>query len=254
MKSLLVGSLAGADLTNAKLPDAIKEFEGLSHVTETSRNARKIFLGLILGCVYTWLTIATTTDVRLLTNSASSPLPIIQTEIPIVWFYWAAPAVLLCVYFYLHLYLQRLWQGLAALPAVFPDGKPLDERAYPWLLNGLVRAHVQRLKRGRPALSRFEACISIVLAWWLVPLTLMMFWLRYLPRHDWSGTILQIALIVAAARDNGCHMDSRLWVMIVLQLCVRLMSPRSLATGPAMRYDLNRTSRKISFSKMQELN
>ncbi len=198
VKSLLVGSLAGTDLTNAKLPEAVKEFEGLSHASETSQNARKIFLGLILGCVYSWLTLATTTDLRLLTNTASSPLPIIQTEIPIVWFYWAAPAILLCVYFYLHLYLQRLWHGLAALPAIFPDGKPLNERAYPWLLNGLVRAHFQRLIRNRPPLSHLENFVSIGLAWWLVPITLIMFWVRYLPRRDWSAASFQIFLIVAA--------------------------------------------------------
>jgi hypothetical protein len=49
--------------------------------------------------VYSWLTIATTTDVRLVTNSASSPLPIIGTEIPVVGFYWA-PALLLAMYLY----------------------------------------------------------------------------------------------------------------------------------------------------------
>jgi uncharacterized protein YjbI with pentapeptide repeats len=198
-KSLLVGKLAGADLTNAKLPEAIKEFEGLKHVGETSQNARKIFFGLILGCIYSWLTVATTTDARLLTNSASSPLPIIQTEIPIAWFYWAAPVILLSVYFYLHLYLQRLWRGLAALPAVFPDGKPLDERAYPWLLNGLVRANFSLLKVNRPALSRLENFVSITLAWWLVPFTLVVFWIRYLPRHEWIGTFLQVACLLVAS-------------------------------------------------------
>jgi hypothetical protein len=48
-----------------------------------------------------------------------------------------APLILLGVYFYLHLYLQRLWRDLSTLPAVFPDGEALDEKAYPWLLNGL---------------------------------------------------------------------------------------------------------------------
>ncbi len=96
---------------------------------------------MLLGCAYAWLTIATTTDARLLTNSASSPLPIIGTDIPIAWFYWAAPVLLLGLYSYFHLYLQRLWEGLSELPAVFPDGKALHKNAYPWLLNGLVRAH-----------------------------------------------------------------------------------------------------------------
>lgn len=195
---LLEGQLAGTDVSGAKLPEDIVKFEGLSHVEETSRNGRRIHLGMLLGCLYSWLTIATTTDVRLLTNSPSSPLPIIQTEIPIAGFYWAAPLILVGLYFYLHLYLQRLWDGLAKLPAVFPDGKAVHERAYPWLPNTLVRAHFSRLEPGRTLLSRFEYLVSVVLAWWLVPFTLLLFWLRYLPRHDWNGTALHVALLVVS--------------------------------------------------------
>jgi len=194
-QGLLAGQFARANVSGAKLPADIHEFEGLSHVEETSRNARKIFFSMLLGCVYSWLTIATTTDARLLTNSASSPLPIIQTQIPIAGFYWVKPVILLSLYIYFHLYLLRLWRGLAALPAVFPDGKKLDERAYPWLLNGLVRAHFVLLKNGRPPLSRLENFIAIVLAWWVVPATLLLFWGRYLPRHEWWGTGLHVGLI-----------------------------------------------------------
>lgn len=187
---------AGTNVSGTKLPGDIAKFEGLAHVEETSKNARKIFLAMLLGCVYSWLAIATTTDARLLTNSASSPLPIIQTEVPIAGFYWAAPLILLSVFFYLHLYLQRLWEGLAKLPAVFPDGEALHERAYPWLLNGLVRTHFRRLRETRSLISRFENSVSIVLAWWVVPATLLLFWGRYLPRHHWAGTILHLALLV----------------------------------------------------------
>ncbi len=198
VKGLLAGKLAGTNLSNAKLPEDIAKFDGLTNVEEISRNARKIFLAMLLGCAYAWLTVATTTDARLLTNSASSPLPIIGTEIPIAWFYWAAPFILVGLYVYLHFYLERLWQGLAGLPARFPDGKRLDERAYPWLLNGLVRRHFTLLKAGRPPIARFEEWVTILLAWWVVPLTLGLFWLRYLPRHEWLGTRLHIGLLVVS--------------------------------------------------------
>ena len=84
---------------------------------------------------------------------------------------------------------------MATLPAIFEDGKPLDERAYPWILNGLVRRHFEKLKVRRTFLDKFEEIISIILAWWVVPLTLLWFWLRYIPRHDWIGTYLHIGLI-----------------------------------------------------------
>jgi Pentapeptide repeats (8 copies) len=123
--------LAGAVLTNAKLPEEVARFDQLKHVEETSRNATTVFFGLRAASLYSWLTIATTTDVALITGTASSPLPIINTNIALSGFYLAAPLILIAVYFYFHLYLQRLWGDLATLPAVFPDGAPLDRKAYP---------------------------------------------------------------------------------------------------------------------------
>lgn len=197
-KGLLGGEVAGANVSGAKLPEMIRKFEGLKIVEEACKNARKIFVSMLLGCVYSWLTITTTTDARLLTNAASSPLPIIGTEIPIVGFYWATPLVLIGIYMYFHLNLQHLWGMLANLPALFPDGRPLDERVYPWLLNRIVRAHFFLLKDKRPPLSHLQVVISILLAWWVVPATLVLFWGRYLPRHDWIGSILHILLLVAS--------------------------------------------------------
>jgi uncharacterized protein YjbI with pentapeptide repeats len=193
---LLGNEFAQADVTGTKLPDDIKEFKALEIVKETSQNARKIFFAMLLGCVYSWLTIATTTDVKLLTNTASSPLPIIGTEIPIAWFYVTAPLVLMCIYFYFHLYLIKLWEALSGLPAIFPDGKRLDEIAYPWLLNGLVRRHFKLLKKDRPFIAHVQEWIIIFLSWWVVPITMIAFWLRFIPRHDWWGTGFHIGLIV----------------------------------------------------------
>ncbi len=195
---LLGGQLAGANVSGAKLPEDIAKFEGLATVEEASKNTRRIFLAMLLGCAYSVLTIFSTTDARLLTNSASSPLPIIQTPIPIAGFYGVAPAILLAIYLYFHLYLQRLWEGLATLPAIFPDGRPLDQRAYPWLVNGLVRAHFKLLRDDRPPLSRLQTGISVLLVWWIVPATLLLFWGRYLPRHDWIVTGLHIVFLVVS--------------------------------------------------------
>jgi uncharacterized protein YjbI with pentapeptide repeats len=198
-KGLLSGQLGGANVSGAELPEPIRKFEeGLKVVEEASKNSRKLFFGMLLGCAYALLTVATTTDVRLLTNSASSPLPIIGAEIPIVLFYIVAPFILLGLYSYFHLYMQHLWEGLAKLPAIFPDGRSLDEKAYPWLLTGLVRAHLYRLREERPPLSKLREWISIFLAWMFVPATLICFWLRYLPRQDWFGTGVHIVLFAMA--------------------------------------------------------
>ncbi len=110
---LLSRQLAGSDLTGAKLPEPLaKLYDSLSSVKEISGSAQKLFLALLAGCLYSWLTIAQTTDVELITNRATTPLPIIQAAIPIVGFYVVAPLILLCLYFYFHFYLQKLWEEL----------------------------------------------------------------------------------------------------------------------------------------------
>jgi len=200
-KGLLASQIAGANVCGAKLPEDIEKFEGLKYVAESSQHAQKLFFTMLLACVYCWLTIVTTKDAALLTNSISSSLPVIGTSIPIVGFYWAAPLLLVCTYLYFHIYLQRLWESLAGLPAIFPDGKPLPQRAYPWLLIGFVWAYFSLLKFMRPQLSRLQNFLSIILAWWFVPLTLLFFWLRYLRAHDWPTTYLHIALLALVA---GC--------------------------------------------------
>jgi hypothetical protein len=79
-----------------------------------------------------WLTVASVSDFALITNSTALPLPIASTSIPIAGFFYIAPIVLTLFFIYFHLSLQRVWEMLADLPAVFPDGVPLDKRAYPW--------------------------------------------------------------------------------------------------------------------------
>ena len=191
--------LAGSDVSGAKLPPDIQKFEGLEVIREASKNARKLFLAMLLGCVYSIITITTTTDVRLITNSTSSPLPIIGAEIPIVGFYWAAPLLLVCLYIYFHIYMQRIWEGMAGLPAIFPDGISIDLKVYPWLLLGLVRKQYARLRNKRRPLYALQVYLSVFLAWLAMQLTLTLFWLRFIPRHDWLGTGLHIVLIGLAA-------------------------------------------------------
>ena len=195
-KRLTSRQLAGADLTGAALPPDIAKFEGLDQVENICRIARPIFTLMILLCLYAYLSIASTTNVALHTNSAAQILPNLSTAIPTEGFYWVAPLLLLFLYIYLNLYLSRLWEMLANLPAVFPDGEPVHEHVYPWLVSGLVRAHSKLLKHERTLLARLENCAAIFLAWWIVPVTVFVFWGRYLPRHEWAGTGLHVALLI----------------------------------------------------------
>jgi uncharacterized protein YjbI with pentapeptide repeats len=204
MKGLLPEHLAGTILTGRALPPEIAKFEAVAQVKAISSEARKIFIGLLAACVYCWLVIGTTTDVALILNTASSPLPIINTPIPIAGFYVVGAALLAAVYGYFHFYLLRLWRTLATLPAVFPDGVALDDKTDPWLLTNLVRTEFPHLRATAPPLARLENLLTIVLAWWIVPVTLIALWVRYLPAHGPWGTPL-LLLLIAATTLFGRH-------------------------------------------------
>ena len=146
--------LAGADLTAAKLPDSLSRvLTDLGTLKVLSDSARNLLFAVLAACLYCWLTIATTTDVNLLTNHTSSPLPVIQATIPIVGFFYVAPLLLLCISLYFHFYLQRLLEEIASLPAVFQDGRPLQSKVDTWLMNELVHSRLRRENVGRPFLS-----------------------------------------------------------------------------------------------------
>lgn len=183
--------LAGANLTGAKLPDALS-FQGrLDYIADASQNARPAFLSIMLSCVFIILTVFSTPDAALLSNASLAVLPDLATNIPAASFFWVAPALLLGLYVYLHLQMHGIGETLADLPAVFPDGTPLEKRAYPWVATNLLRM------RGGWAALRFEEMVTIFLLWGTVPLTLLAIWLRYLPLRDWPVSALHIALIVA---------------------------------------------------------
>ena len=179
--------LAGAELTGAKLPEEIEKFPAVDQIAAISSEARKVFIGLLAACVYSWLVIGTTTDVALILNTASSTLPIINTPIPIAGFYVVGGTLLAAVYCYLHFYLQRLWRTLATLPAVFPGWHGARRQDDPWLLtdwSGPISSGFGE----SPAAPGWRTCSGMFLAWWLVPLTLLALWARYLPAHGWLGT------------------------------------------------------------------
>ena len=195
---LSTNHFGGTRILGATLPEEIGKFGALEHVAETSKHARNVFIALIGACFYSLLTVLTTTDVALLTNSTSTPLPIINAAMPAKYFYMAVPAVLLFLYFYLHFYLQTMWEELSGLPAIFHDGRRLDKVAYPWMLTSMVPRYMHFLRGEREGFSALKEFFSIAAAFGLVPVTIFLVWVRFLPAHELSSTILIGGLCVIA--------------------------------------------------------
>ncbi len=194
-RGLTEEQLAGANLASVTLPLGMTGFGSLKVVTEMWKNARLYFLTTLAASAYSWLTISTTTDAKLITKFAWFPLPIIGIEIPTIVFYWAAPVLLLVFFVEFHRYTPRVYRGLAKLPAVFPDARRLDEVFSPWPLAGLIRSHAAWLPAERSSSARLRSMIELMLGWWVVPFTLYLFWVRLVPRHDLPGTALHVVLV-----------------------------------------------------------
>lgn len=193
------GSFAGAILSDTTFPDECGTFRhGLRFVEETSKTITTGLLLLLITCAYALLTLWSTSDAQLLTNSSSAGLPIIPVEVPITSFLTFSPCFLLAFYIYWHLYSETVWRGVAQLPAIFPNGRAVDLELFSWIVNGFIRPHVFHLRKLRPFVVRFQHMLLRFLIWWLVPLSIGMFWLIMLPLHDWTLTGLQILLVVFA--------------------------------------------------------
>src|SRR5438270_10897503 len=196
-EGLWFGRLGGTNLFDSVLPESISAVDSSKAIGDATKVARWFYfltMGVSAVCL---LLIAFTSDVRLLVNSSALHTTRLGNLLPMTGLYLGGPIVLLVLSLRFHFLLLRLWGSMAALPAVFPDGQTLEKDG-PWYLMGLVRRHFRWQGESRAAMTAFESALSTLLAYWIVPVTLFFFWLRYLTRQDFRGTLLHVFLTTAA--------------------------------------------------------
>ena len=191
---LWFGRLGGTNLFDAVLPDSISAVDSSKAIGDATKTARWFYFLMVGVSVICCLLIAFTSDVRLLLNSSALPIARLGNLLPMTGLYLGGPLVLVALSLRFHFLLLRLWGSMAALPSVFPDGQTLEKDG-PWYLMGLVRRHFRWQGESRSAMTVFETVVSTALAYWIVPATLFFFWLRYLTRQDFRGTLLHVALM-----------------------------------------------------------
>ncbi len=202
-EGLWVGRLGGTNLFEAILPESVASFDSSTAVAQMTKVARWMYFSLLVLCVACWVLIGTTTDARLLLNASAIPLPRLGNILPMAGFYLGGPLLLLLFYLRFHFLLVRLWGNMAAFPAVFPDGQTMEKDGA-WFLMGLVRRHFRWSRDTRSPLSLLEAALSALLAYWIVPATLLFFWVRYIVRQDLRGTLLQVVLVMISVAIATC--------------------------------------------------
>jgi hypothetical protein len=189
-------NLSRCDFNGAKLPDSLTKFEALEASAKLADNASKVFLAMLGAVAFTFLTLATAKDWQLITNNGNSKLPVIGVDVAIRDFCWAISIVLFALFIYFHIYLQRLWEALATLPAVFPDGRRLDERSNPWLVTDLMRRHLRWVQSQPVALSGMQYVLSMTLGYWVMSITVLALLWRLLFLHNWWITGSQILMLI----------------------------------------------------------
>ena len=202
-EGLWFGRLGGTNLFDAVLPESISAVDSSKAIADATKVARWFYfltMGVSFVCC---LLIAFTTDVRLLLNASALPIPRLGNVLPMTGLYLGGPLVLLALSLRFHFLLLRLWGSMAALPAVFPDGQTLEKDG-PWYLMGLVRRHFRWQGETRSTQTAIETVLSTILAYWIVPVALFFFWLRYLTRQDFRGTLLHVLLITLSVATATC--------------------------------------------------
>ncbi|HEV2299201.1 MAG TPA: pentapeptide repeat-containing protein [Candidatus Acidoferrales bacterium] len=195
---LLAPQLAGANLLGAMMPDTVSLGDELVQVASVSRNVRKLLAAVALACAIAWVILLRTTDAQLLSNAPILAIPRAGYLMPLGAFYLVGPIFLLGLYIGVHMALQRVWDVLAEVPAVFPDGKRLEDNM-PRFVMALARSQLNWLTFKRSPAFILESLLSTALAYWLIPATMLLFWARYLTVQDFRGTLLQITLLMVVA-------------------------------------------------------
>lgn len=198
---LVARQLAGASLFGAALPESLYPFEGVAKAAVVS-NVLQILLGaMTVMCLFLWAAVGATTDAQLAKNSPAS-IPFAGNVMPTLAFYLMAPMLLASVYIAFHFYLQRLWDALGELPAVFPDGRRLAESVPASMIALAPERLCEPQSAGKPT-AFVQRVFSKLVGYWMVPATLVLVWARYLAEQDWRGSLLQIFFILAASAMSG---------------------------------------------------
>ena len=198
---LVPRQLAGANLHEASLPEQIAEFEARPEFERTSQIARSFFMATMAISAISCLVIWKTRDIQLLSDLSIIPYLHSQAAaaaLPTAQIYLIAPVVLFLTYLVFHFHLQRLWDAVLELPGIFPNGRELGQDG-PRIVTGLLRAHFRWMNREAASTRIIERAVALLLAYWVVPATLVLFWARYLTLQDLHGTMLHEVLVVIAA-------------------------------------------------------
>jgi uncharacterized protein YjbI with pentapeptide repeats len=199
VSGLLPEQLAGTSLFGAALPRPLPDalFHKIRAAAAASQLARRLLWSMLAASLLCGIIVARTTDLQIVKNASVLPVPYLGAAFPVEGFFMLAPVLLLFLYLFFHVRLLRMWEHFAELPAVFADGQGVD-RKVGWLFCEKLQQHSRWLSEGQLPRSSLEITLMMLPAYWVVPVTLVLFWGRYLTRLDLHASTYHAVLVAAA--------------------------------------------------------
>ncbi|MEM6636399.1 MAG: pentapeptide repeat-containing protein [Pseudomonadota bacterium] len=176
-------------------PDPIERIDALT------RAARGTWFSLIAYLAFAGVTLLGVQDIDFFLDSRQTQLPLVGVSIPTREFFLFGPILGAALFIYLHIYLTKLWDALAAAEAR-PRGRELSTQIAPWLVSdfGLTLRGGGAIKLRPIDFLSLLATFTFVFA--AGPVVMFYFWARYWPVHDLpvsllSGLLFALVLLVA---------------------------------------------------------
>jgi uncharacterized protein YjbI with pentapeptide repeats len=183
-KGLTSECFGGAKLQAAILPEDVDGFAEMENIAEISKYIQKMFQFLLILGGFASLTILSIKDEDIILRDGQSmtSLPVLNANITPLNFSFVMPGLIFLVFLYQFIYTVSLWRLLSFMPAFFPDGTPLDRRAYPMVLNTFVRYNLVNVSN--ETFDLIQCFGRGMIAFGVPPLTLLVFWLSCLRLHE----------------------------------------------------------------------
>ncbi|MEX0349777.1 MAG: pentapeptide repeat-containing protein [Paracoccaceae bacterium] len=176
-------------ISQPKPPDT----SAIDRINELSKMARTSWFGLLAYLAFAGVTLLGVQDADFFIDSRQTALPLIGVEIPTRDFFVFGPILGTALFVYLHLYLLKLWEALAAAPPR-PNGEALSLQVTPWLINDLGLALRRDGAFRRRPMDWLSHLVTFLLVFAIGPIVTGYFWVRYWPAHELGFSIFNALL------------------------------------------------------------
>lgn len=206
---LMSWALAGSDLRGARLPEGFK-FDLLDRAEESAKLCRNSFFALLTAAFLCWLVRISLNDAEFLLARTGAQIPLIDQTVNIKLFYFLTPFLILLMYYYFHLGLNKFMEAVVNLPSYFPDGLRIDKKLYPWPLGRVSELLFPNLRKHASPFSKARVISTVILFWFAAPASLVAYWLHYLNQHEvwlsiWHVVLIGLALGIELGFANRLH-------------------------------------------------